>query len=155
VLLIETMFDLREARAALNACRRVGTVPLIVTLTFTRTPRGFLTLAGDAAGDALRALVDAGADAIGTNCNLDCAMTAALARRLREFLPDTPILVQPCAGQPQFRIDTVEYPDTPEVYSAAMLPLVGLGVEMVGGCCGTSPAHIRALTDALAHHATS
>jgi len=149
LLLIETMYDLREARAALAAAREACNLPVIVTLTFTRTPRGFLTQSGDAAGDALKALADAGADGVGSNCNLDSATMAALARPMRAFLPDTPLLIQPCAGQPRAMLDHVEYPDKPEDFAGNLAPLADLGVELLGGCCGTSPAHIAALRAAL------
>jgi 5-methyltetrahydrofolate--homocysteine methyltransferase len=149
LLLIETMYDLREAQAALAACRDSAELPVIVTLTFTHTPHGFLTQTGDAAGDALKALSDLGADAVGTNCNLDSATAAALARRLREFLPDARLLIEPCAGQPRMLADGLEYPDGPAEFAEYMAPLGDLGVEMLGGCCGTSPAHIARLRDAL------
>lgn len=145
LLLVETMYDLREALAALAGCRSATALPVIVTLTFTRTPRGFLTQTGDAAGDALKALADAGADAVGSNCSLDCATMAALARRMRAFLPDTPLLIQPCAGQPRAQLDHMEYPDSPEDFADHQAQLAALGVELLGGCCGTSPAHLAAL----------
>jgi 5-methyltetrahydrofolate--homocysteine methyltransferase len=153
VFLIETMYDLREALAALDGCRAAsGDLPAIVTLAFTHTRRGFLTHVGDAAGDALKELVRAGADAVGSNCALDARTMAALAQPLRAFLPDTPLLLQPCAGQPIVRARGMEYPDTPEDFAEAMWPLVSLGIEMIGGCCGTTPRHIEELQHRIANH---
>lgn len=149
LLLVETMYDLREARIALSACRSVCSLPVIVSLTFTRTPRGFLTQVGDAAGDALRALLDDGADAVGTNCNLDGAVIVGLARRMREYLPEARLLIQPCAGQPRATASGMEYPDTPEDFAQCLAPLAGLGIQMLGGCCGTTPAHIHQLIAGL------
>jgi methionine synthase I (cobalamin-dependent) len=145
LLLIETMYDLREALTALEACKSIAQCQVLVSLTFTQSARGFLTYRGDASGDALKALVDAGADAVGTNCNLDSATCATLAPMMRAFLPDVPLIIQPCAGQPRTLIDSLEYPDTPADFAENMSRIADVGIDMLGGCCGTTPQHIAQL----------
>jgi 5-methyltetrahydrofolate--homocysteine methyltransferase len=148
LFLIETMIDLREAMAALAACRSVSPAPVMVTHALSRGRHGFVTLAGDAAGDALKMLVDAGAFAVGANCALDSATMVPLAGRMRDFL-STPLLLQPCAGQPQLTPDGFRYPEGPEVFAGNLRKMAEIGIDMLGGCCGTTPAHIAAAACAL------
>ena len=142
VFLVETMFDVREARAALAACQRVSRKPVIVTMTFTRTPRGYLTVTGDGAGDALTELVDAGAFAVGANCNLDSDSMVPLAAGIRRHVA-VPILIQPCGGEPQMRRHGLSEPQSPAVFARNMARIVQQGAEMIGGCCGTTTEFIE------------
>ncbi len=148
-LLVETMFDLREAQAALAACQGVTDLPVLVTMTFTQTPKGFLTLSGDGAGDAVAALASAGAFAVGANCSLDGATMAALGVTMRRFLPDARLLIAPCAGQPQTFLDALRHPDSPTIFAEQMLRVADAAVEMIGGCCGVHVEHVAALRIAL------
>ena len=145
-LLVETMYDVRESLAALEGCRSACDRPVIVTMTFMETPFGFRTLMGDAAEEVLPLLERRGADAVGANCTLDSAGMIRLARLIRPLV-SAPLLIQPNAGQPQTTGERVTYPETPEVFAKRAAELAGLGVEMIGGCCGTTPAHIAAVQD--------
>jgi len=151
MLLVETMYDLREALVALEACKSVVDCRVFVSLTVTQSARGFLTYRGDASGDALKVLVDAGADVVGVNCTLDSATCATLAPLMRAFLPDVPLIVQPCAGQPRTLLDSLEYPDSPADFAREMHRVWESGVQFLGGCCGTTPAHIAELNAVLAN----
>lgn len=146
LLLVETMYDLREALAALNACRAVShQTPVIVTLTVSRTPRGFFTMMGDAPAESLRRLRAAGAAVVGLNCTLAGEDMIAAASEIVGAV-DAPILVQPNAGQPQVADGATVWPESPAAFAAHARRLADLGVSMIGGCCGTTPAHIAAIS---------
>lgn len=149
LLCVETMTDLREACLALRAARNVAPeLPLIATMTFDPTPRGFFTIMGVSVEQAARGLGDAGADLVGSNCGNGSATMVEVAR---EFLEHTrlPVIIQPNAGLPENRAGTVVYPETPAFMADRAAELVELGVAVVGGCCGTTPRHIREIRDRL------
>lgn len=148
LFLIETMVDLREALLALAVCRRLADIPVLVTLALSRGRHGFLTIAGDAAGDALQELAREGASAVGANCALDSATMVPLAGRMRQHIPG-PILLQPCAGQPQLTMDGFRYPENAATYAENIRRMAEIGVDLLGGCCGTTPAHLAAARRAI------
>ena len=140
---IETMTDLAEARAALLAVKEHTDLPAFVTMSFE--PRG-RTFTGCTVASMARTLEGLGADAIGLNCSLGPDM---LAPMLKELCENTrlPVIAKPNAGLP----DPVDghYDMGPEAFAAALAPCLDLGVTLFGGCCGTSPAYIRAVAAAL------
>lgn len=142
LFVFETMYDLREALIALAAARELSTSPVAVTLTFNRNPRGFFTIMGNEATRAVRELEDAGADVVGANCTITSAEMTELGRILRKST-DLPILCQPNAGKPQVRSGVPVYDQTPEDFARDALLLFEIGINAVGGCCGTTPAFIR------------
>ena len=149
LLCIETMIDLREAGLAIRAARNVAPeLPVIATMTFDRTPRGFFTIMGTSLEQAVEGLEGAGADAIGSNCGNGSetmvAIAAALRRRSR-----LPLVIQPNAGLPETRAGKVVYPESPEFMARQALRLVELGVGVIGGCCGTTPEHVKAIRNAV------
>ncbi len=142
---VETMTDLEEALVALEALKESAPLlPVLVSLTFERKKRGFFTIMGNALAASLRALAAAGADAVGANCTLTSADMKPLAEEARGAV-DLPVVVQPNAGRPERRDGSVSYAQSPEVFAGEMAGIASLGVELVGGCCGTDPRHIRAL----------
>jgi methionine synthase I (cobalamin-dependent) len=145
---IETMMSLEEALAAVRAVKSLGEVFVIASLTYRRTPRGFFTLMGDGVAAAARALAEAGADAVGSNCTLGSADMAALAAELRAATR-LPILIQPNAGKPRATDAGVVYDQSPAEFAADGLRIRAAGAEMIGGCCGTTPEFIAALARAL------
>lgn len=146
---LETMSDLREARLALAAARSVAPgVPVMASLTFERKRRGFFTIMGDPLAGSLRALVDAGADAVGANCSIASPDMADLAREARRLVPGR-LAIQPNAGQPEMTVDGMRYSQEPAAFAGDLAPLAGLGVAALGGCCGTDPAFIAALAARL------
>ena len=141
---IETMTDLYEARAALLAAKEAADLPVLVTMSFEEGGR---TFTGCTAASMARTLEGLGADAIGVNCSLG---PDQLAPVLREICENThlPVAAKPNAGLP----DPVDghYDMGPEDFARALAPCLDLGVTIFGGCCGTSPAYIRRLREALA-----
>ncbi|MEW6742493.1 MAG: homocysteine S-methyltransferase family protein [Planctomycetota bacterium] len=142
---IETMTDLSEARLAVEAARSVSaTIPVMATMTFDKTPRGFFTMMGVSIEQAAAGLEEAGASIIGSNCGNGIDNMIAIAREFRER-SRLPLLIQSNAGLPQQRDGKVFYPESPEYMAAKARELIALGVSIIGGCCGTTPEHIRAL----------
>jgi len=146
---VETMTDLREATLAVRAARSAAPgIPVLASMTFDPTPRGFYTIMGVSLAQAVAGLADAGADAIGSNCGNGSETMVAVARELVERSP-RPVLVRPNAGLPVRRAGRVVYPEGPEPMARNARRLAALGVALIGGCCGTTPEHVRALRDAL------
>jgi methionine synthase I (cobalamin-dependent) len=147
VISIETMYDLREARAAVRAARRTG-LAVLASLTFESRRRGFFTIMGDPLGPSLRALVDDGADAVGFNCSVTSDVMSGMIAPAREAVT-CPVIAQPNAGQPRAGADGVVYDASPEVFAHDLAAMVAAGARLVGGCCGTTPEFIRAARAAL------
>ena len=146
-LAIETMMDLQEARAALIAARETAPdLPVIVTMTFEAGGR---TLTGNPPEAALATLQSLGADAFGCNCSTGPAEMADIIRRLKPYA-DIPLVAKPNAGVPHLRDGRTVFDLGPEAFAAETARLVEAGASIVGGCCGTTPAHIAALKRAVA-----
>lgn len=148
LLSLETISDLREARAALRAIKRQSKLPVIVSMTFRETRRGFFTIMGDPAAASLNQLLDDGADVVGANCTLSSSSMALLAKELKAKVHG-PLLLQPNAGNPMFSSSdanpVVLYPEGPEAFASFTEHAMSLGVEIIGGCCGTTPEYIKAM----------
>lgn len=149
LVLIETMVDLREAAIALRAARERCDLPVLVTLTLDERGRTYLGAAPEMAAAALESL---GAHAVGFNCSFGPDLllepVRATAKRVR-----CPVLVQPNAGLPRPDGDRVAYGDDPASFAEAVERLRAAGASMVGGCCGTTPAHIERLCARIARSA--
>ena len=141
LFIVETMTDLAEAKAAYLACRENTDLPVIVTMTFGEDGRTFLGTSPEVAAVTFDAL---GADAVGINCSLGPTELLPLAKRMRAVTAK-PLLVQANAGLPHVEGDATVYDIGPEAYADAVRALVDAGVDLVGGCCGTTPAYIRLL----------
>jgi methionine synthase I (cobalamin-dependent) len=151
LILVETMFDLREALIALASALKHASVPVAVTLTFMKNPRGFFTIMGDDPVLASRKLEAAGADVVGANCTIASSEMLELARALRAGT-DLPLLCQPNAGQPRVTGGRPVYDQTPQEFASDALALYAAGVNAVGGCCGTTPRFIREVAARMAQH---
>lgn len=143
LICIETMTDLYEAKAALLAAKEQTTLPVYVTMSFDETGR---TFTGCTLASMAHTLEGLGADAIGLNCSQGPVQLLPLFEELCR-LTRLPVIAKPNAGLP----DPVDghYDLSPEAFAQAMRRAVAAGVSMVGGCCGTTPAYIRALKEAL------
>ncbi len=149
LILIETMTDINEAKIAIEAASTVTTeVPIAATMTFDPTPKGFYTVMGVNIETAARELTSAGADIVGSNCGNGSENMVKIAEGFREHT-DLPILIQSNAGLPETRNDQLLYPETPEFMAERVERMLDLGVSIVGGCCGTTPDHIRAFREVI------
>jgi 5-methyltetrahydrofolate--homocysteine methyltransferase len=152
LICIETMMDLEEARLAVEAARGCSSsIPVIATMTFNATPRGFFTTMGTTVEQACRVLVEAGADLVGSNCGNGIAAMVDLAREFASHAT-VPVVIQSNAGLPEDRGGELHYPEGPDDMAARVGDLMDLGVAVIGGCCGTGPDHIRAIRAAVDRH---
>ncbi len=140
LVVIETMSDLGEAKAAVLAAKENSTLPVWVTMTFEANGRTFVGTTVPAMGLTLSGL---GADAMGFNCSLGPKELLPLIRELRQWT-DRPLILKPNAGLPDPA--TGEYRITPEEFAKEMEEALKEGVRILGGCCGTTPDFIRALS---------
>ncbi len=146
---VETMTDLQEATLAVETAKALSPqIPVIATMTFDPTPRGFFTVMGVSIGQAAEALEAAGADVIGSNCGNGMEKMVRIAG---EFRKETalPVIIQSNAGQPEIRAGQVIYPETPEFFEGKVMELLAAGVAVIGGCCGTTPDYTRAIRRAV------
>jgi len=147
--IIETIFDLREAICALRACRDNFSLPVIISIAFATEEKGGRTMMGNSAEQCAKSLTDAGADVIGANCGeLDPAQMAIVVSMLRSATA-LPILAQPNAGRPKLVNNQAVFEMAPEPFAAGIVECLRAGARLVGGCCGTTPEHIRAVADML------
>ena len=140
LFIIETMADLAEAKAAVLAAKDNSDLPIFCTMTFAEDGRTFLGTTPEVAAITLSAL---GVDALGINCSLGPAALVPLVERMMPFAT-CPVMVQANAGLPRVEGGRTVYDITPEAYVSAVAGMLNLGVSIVGGCCGTSPAYTAA-----------
>ena len=147
--IIETMFDLREAMCALAACKDNFPLPVIVSIAFATEGKGARTIMGDSAEECATKITDAGADVIGANCgDIDPAQMSVVVSLLKSTTT-LPILAQPNAGKPKLVGDRTVFEMAPSPFAAGIDKCLSAGARLVGGCCGTTPEHIRAIADVL------
>lgn len=146
VVWIETMSDLYEVAEAVRAAKKIDQVPVAASLTFTRDDR---TLLGDSPAKVGAQLAALGADLIGVNCSGGPAQVLRILLALKHAAPEARLLVKPNAGWPERVGGRIMYPATPEYFAEYALAFVEAGASIVGGCCGTTPAHIAAMRAAL------
>ncbi|MCY3019848.1 MAG: homocysteine S-methyltransferase family protein [Planctomycetota bacterium] len=144
---VETMYALDEALLAVKAARDLGMF-CVASMTFDSTPDGVKTVLGVSVAEAVKALDAGGADVVGTNCGNGMAQMVELARLMRP-VTRKPLLVRPNTSLPE-TVDgkTVQH-ETPEGMAASIRMLRDAGVAVVGGCCGTTPEHVRAFRAAI------
>ena len=147
---IETMSAIDEATLAIKATKENTNLEIICTFTFELTLNGdYRTMMGVSPVDAAKASIEAGADIIGTNCGNGIERMVEIVKEIRDAVPDAPILVHANAGLP-VNVDGVDtFPETPEDMASRVPELVEAGANIIGGCCGTTPAHITAMKNAI------
>ncbi len=145
LFVVETMMSLQECRAAVLAIKEVSDLPIMVTLTFNEDGR---TLFGTPPETAVVVLQSLGVDAIGVNCSTGPAEMVGLVEKMAEY-STVPLIAKPNAGLPELEDGETVYKMTPELFAEAMTGLVKAGASIVGGCCGTTPEHIRVLTETV------
>ena len=147
-LLIETMSDPAEVEVAVAAAKACGGLPVIVTYTFQKSGDNELrTMMGTSVAESVERSVASGASVVGSNCGTALAFPdyMELARQLVNAAGKTPVILQPNAGAPEVVGENTFYRATPEEMAGIVQPLLDLGVRIIGGCCGTSPAHLAAM----------
>ena len=147
ILCIETMTAVQEAVCAVQAAREVSAdlsipVDVMATMTFTETPNGYRTFMGVDCRSAVEKLTEAGADVLGSNCGNGIEQMVPIAIEFRGNT-DKPILIQANAGLPKIEKGVTVFRQSPEHMARWIPQLVEAGASIVGGCCGTTPEHIR------------
>ena len=147
---IETMSAIDEATLAVKAAKENTSLEVICTFTFEKTVNDdYRTMMGVSPTDMATAMVEAGADIIGTNCGNGIERMIDIVKEIRAATPDTPILVHANAGAP-VNVDGVDtFPESPEDMKARVPTLIAAGANIIGGCCGTTPAHIKAMKEGI------
>jgi 5-methyltetrahydrofolate--homocysteine methyltransferase len=145
MICIETMTDPAEASLAIKAVRSLdNSIPVMATMTFGETAKGFFTFLGTSVKDAASALEKAGANIIGSNCGEGIEKMIGIAREFRKF-SRFPIAIQSNAGYPVKSETGLVYSETPDIFAGKAVELLNSGAQIIGGCCGTEPDHIRAI----------
>jgi len=151
-LVLETFGDLEELRAALEAARKRTDLPVIASLSYDagseEEPATMMGVPPAAAAEALGALGDVKPDGIGANCGRGAEAYLEVCRRYAAAWSG-PVWIKPNAGLPEVVGGKTVYRQTPEEFAAAAQRLGAAGAAIIGGCCGTTPGHIRALAKAL------
>jgi 5-methyltetrahydrofolate--homocysteine methyltransferase len=149
LVLIETMSDLGEVEAAVRAAQEVAPeLPIVVTLSFDTKLR---TMMGVTPAAAVTALAAMGVSAVGANCGRGPQEMEQVMAQMVDARPEGLLLIaQSNAGLPQLVGDHFEYDKSPEEMAAHAQALREMGVDLIGACCGSTPEHVRAMSDALA-----
>ena len=150
LLVIETISALNEMTAAIRAARRCSDLPIVAMMTFAEDGR---TVAGSSVDEVFRVLTGEGADVIGANCSVGPRRILTVVREMLDLREraESParLACMPNAGWPTRANGRVIYPSSPDYFGQFALEAHKLGVQLIGGCCGTSPAHIAAMRAAL------
>jgi len=152
-IIIETMSSIAEALIAVQAVKENTVMPLICSMTFARPPASrpndLRTPWGDEVPDIIDTITNAGADVLGSNCGDLVEEMPQLTKMMRE-ITKLPLIFEVNAGRP--RVDDeyrTIYSLEPEAFAEIIMQIVDNGANIVGGCCGTNPDHIKAISDCL------
>jgi len=149
-LVIETMTDIEEAIIAINAAKKVANVEVICTMTFEKNADGkYRTIMGVTPSEMTVKAIEAGADIIGANCGNGIADMIEIVKEIREVNKEIPVLIHANAGMPIYSDGKTIFPETPSFMASKIPELIAYGVNIVGGCCGTTPQHIKAFREKL------
>jgi len=147
---IETMSDIAEACQAVKAVKENTKLEIICTFTFEKTVQGdYKTMMGADPVSAMNAVIAAGADIVGANCGNGIERMIEIVSQMRSVNKTIPILVHANAGLPKNVNGQTVFPESPEDMAAIAPKLAAAGANIIGGCCGTTPAHIKAIKEAL------
>jgi len=147
---IETFFDIDEAKIAIKAVKENTDLEIMMTFSFDKAPDGsFNTMMGISPKQMTESLIEEGIDVIGTNCSNGFEGMIGIVKEIRDSNSEIPILVHANAGMPVIKDDEVSYPDTPIIMADLTPSLLKAGANIVGGCCGTTPEHIKLIKEAV------
>lgn len=143
-IIIETFTDIEEALIALNAAKENTSCEIICTMTFDKIVDGrYFTMMGVSPAVMAQSLVEAGADIIGANCGNGMEDMVDIVKEIRDANAKIPVLVHANAGMPIYKDGETVFPETPEETASFVPALLNAGANIIGGCCGTKPEHIK------------
>lgn len=149
-IMIETMSDLDEACISIRAARENSALEVFCTMTFEKTVTGeFRTMMGVSPADMVEPIIAAGAEMIGANCGNGIAGMVNIVREIRGVNSEIPILVHANAGMPVLLDGETVFPEKPEEMAALVPDIIAAGANVIGGCCGTTPGHIRKVREMI------
>lgn len=147
-LVIETMSDMEEATAAVRACKENTSCEVICTMTFEKSgDKAFNTMMGVTPVDMIDGLIESGASIIGTNCGNGIRNMVEITEMIRSVNTDIPILIHANAGAPIYKDGETTFPESPAEMAGFVNTLIEAGANIIGGCCGTTPEHIRLIAE--------
>ena len=149
---IETFYDLDEAEQAITAVKENTDLEVICTFTFDKTENGYRTLMGVSPKQMAEKLIICGADVIGANCGRGFTDMIEIIRDIRNVSQLIPIMVQPNAGLPEIVEGKLVYNETPESIQKVIPGLIEAGANIIGGCCGTTPEHIKVISEIVINY---
>jgi len=145
LIVIETMMDVEEAKLAVSAAKRVCELPVVCQFTFGKEGKTLMGLDPLAIVEAMK---DTEIDVLGANCSSGPESLFPVAQRMCSLSP-FPLIFQPNAGEPMLEGEKTVYPESPEDMADWMEKYVNIGVKIVGGCCGNTPSHIKAIIERI------
>lgn len=143
---IETMSDVNEARAAVTAARQATNLPVFCSLSFGKKGRTMMGVSGKQAAEQLWPL---GLTAIGANCGEGLEMMPGVLGQMRQAIPEARLIAKPNAGLPRLVDDQTVYDVPPQAFAEKVHEFVALGAQVIGSCCGSSPAYIQEIAARL------
>ncbi len=151
LFVIETQSDPQEALAAIQGIRKESTKPIIVSFSFQLGKQGYRTMMGTSPKEALEAVQDMDIQGFGVNCGEGMEKYHDLVPILRP-LTDLPLMVKPNAGVPEMVGGVTKYSESPSDFQRMVPEILTAGANLIGGCCGTTPDHIRVIREAVDAH---
>jgi len=148
-IVVESMTDVEEMAVAVRAAAQTARVPVVASMTYNRTPKGYRTMMGNPPELCVQRAEEAGAAVIGANCGSGIEDYVPLAPLLRA-MTSLPLWMKANAGIPQLVAGKVAYPLTAEEYASFVPALVSAGIDVIGGCCGTDPGFVREIAGKVA-----
>lgn len=148
--IIETISDLREAACALKACKDLADLPVLVSLSFTSADNGGYTMMGNSVEETAKIAEENGATAVGANCGeLDPEKMAELVSLFKKST-SLPVIIQPNAGKPVLNDNgSTTFNMGPQEFADELIRCIDNGATLIGGCCGTTPEHIRTIAQRI------
>lgn len=144
---IETFYALDEAEEVITAVKENTSLEVICTFTFDKSDYGFKTLMGITPQQMTESLILCGADIIGANCGSGFEDMIEIVKKIREVSERIPIIVQANAGIPAIENEQLIYSETPDKIKEIVPKLIDAGANIIGGCCGTTPEHIKVISE--------
>jgi len=149
---IETFYALDEAELAIKAAKENTSLEVICTFTFDKSGNEFKTLMGVSPQQMVESLIQFGADIIGANCGSGFIDMIEIVKKIREVSTKIPVIIQANAGLPVFENGELIYSETPEKIKAIIPKLIEAGTNIIGGCCGTTPEHIKVIAEIVGNY---
>ena len=147
-IIIETFTDIDEARCAIIGAKHTK-CEIICSMTFDKVVDGYRTMMGVSPAEMLDALLPLGVNVFGANCGNGSAGMLEISKEFRKANKDIPLMIQANAGMPELKDGETHFPETPQEMAINTKELMLAGVNIIGGCCGTTPEHIKHIAQAV------